>query len=301
LENCAHRASELLDRLLQVSENPPSDYVAWLETTARGFTLRLTPLNVATPFQQCMTEGERKAWIFTSATLAVADDFAHFANRLGLDAADTGLWGSPFDYARQALLYIPTGLPSPAASDYVERVVEAAVPVLEASRGRAFVLFTSHRALREASERLRGRLEYPLLVQGSMPRAALLDRFRALGNAVLLGTGSFWEGVDVRGEALSCVIIDKLPFAAPDDPVLRARAAAMEQAGQNPFMDYQLPQAVIALKQGVGRLIRDSKDHGVLVLCDPRLLTKGYGRVFLASLPPLPLTQSLDDVQRFFA
>lgn len=301
LANCARRADDLLDRLLQISESPPADYVAWLETTTRGFILRLSPLEVAAPFRQCMTEAANKAWIFTSATLAVQEDFTHFQSQLGLESADTGLWGSPFDYPSQSLLYLPEGLPPPATPEYTERVVQAALPVLEASAGRAFLLFTSHRALRVAAELLAGRIAYPLLVQGSMPRAALLERFRDLGNAVLLGTSSFWGGVDVRGEALSCVIIDKLPFAAPDDPVLRARSAAMEQAGRSPFMDYQLPQAVIALKQGVGRLIRGPADHGVLMLCDPRLLRKGYGRVFLASLPPIPLTQQLEDVQRFFA
>ena len=185
------------------------------------------------------------------------------------------------------------------APDYTARVVEAALPVLRASRGRAFLLFTSYRALNLA-ELLRERLEYPLLVQGEVPRSVLLERFRAAGNAVLLGTSSFWEGVDVRGEALSCVIIDKLPFAAPDDPVLQARGRAMEEAGRNPFMEYQLPAAVIALKQGAGRLIRDERDHGVLMLCDPRLLKRGYGKTFLDSLPPMPRTRALADVERFF-
>jgi ATP-dependent DNA helicase DinG len=232
--------------------------------------------------------------------LAVDGNFDHFRAQLGLEDTQTGVWQSPFDYAQQALLYLPQNLPQPAAPDYTERVLEMALPVLEASRGRAFLLFTSHRALRFASDWLPGRVAYPLLVQGTAPRAELLERFRQLGNAVLLGTGSFWEGVDVRGEALSCVIIDKLPFASPDDPVLQARAAAMQEAGRNPFMDYQLPIAVIALKQGVGRLIRDVQDRGVLVLCDPRLRSKGYGKVFLASLPAMPRTRELADVQAFF-
>jgi len=166
--------------------------------------------------------------------------------------------------------------------------------------GRAFVLFTSHRALRQAASLLAGRVPYPLLVQGQAPRGQLLARFRELGNAVLLGTGSFWEGVDVRGETLSCVIIDKLPFAAPDDPVFQARAAAMEESGGSPFMDFQLPTAVLALKQGAGRLIRDTTDRGVLVLCDPRLLGKGYGRAFLSSLPPMPRTREMAEVTAFF-
>jgi len=300
LANCARRASDLLDRLLMISENPPPEYVAWYETTTRTFTLYLTPLDIAASFKQYAGAG-KKAWIFTSATLAINKSFAHFQAQLGLEEAETGLWNSPFDFARRTLLYIPPGLPVPSAPDYTDRVIDAALPVLRASRGRAFLLFTSHRALKLATARLRDALDYPLLVQGDAPRSELLRRFRTAGNAVLLGTGSFWEGVDVRGEALSCVIIDKLPFASPDDPVLQARAAAMEQAGRSPFMEYQLPEAVIALKQGVGRLIRDESDRGALVLCDPRLLSKGYGKTFLASLPPMPLTRALEDVERFFA
>lgn len=299
LASCARRASELLDRVLLTTGDDSDEYVRWFETTARGFSLALTPLDIAVPFRQQVSP--EKAWVFTSATLAVNGDFSHFQSQLGLDHAETGRWDSPFDYAHQALLYVPTGLPEPAAPDYTECVIEASLPALEASRGRAFLLFTSHRALRRATELLRGRLPYPLLVQGSLPRGELLERFRAAGNAVLLGTGSFWEGVDVRGEALSCVIIDKLPFASPDDPVFRARAASMEQAGRSPFMEYQLPEAVIALKQGVGRLIRDEHDRGVLMLCDPRLFGKGYGRLFLASLPPMARTRVADDVRAFFA
>jgi ATP-dependent DNA helicase DinG len=300
LANGARRASDLLDRLLMISESTPADYVAWFETTTRSFMLYLTPLDIAASFRSHTGNG-KKAWIFTSATLAVKKSFAHFQARLGLEQAETGLWDSPFDYAQQTLLYIPPGLPIPSAPDYTDRVLDAALPVLRASRGRAFILFTSHRALKAAATRLRDALDYPLLVQGDAPRSELLRRFRDLGNAVLLGTSSFWEGVDVRGEALSCVIIDKLPFASPDDPVLQARAAAMEQAGRSPFADYQLPEAVITLKQGVGRLIRDESDHGVLMLCDPRLLSKGYGKTFLASLPPMPLTRALHDVEAFFA
>jgi ATP-dependent DNA helicase DinG len=299
LANCFRRASGYLDRFIMLCETPPPEYIPWFETTPRGFLLRLTPLDVANPFRTCMADHPR-AWIFTSATLAVDGNFDHFRQQLGLDGAETGVWDSPFDYARQALLYLPERLPEPSAPEYTERVLETALPVIAASRGRAFLLFTSHRALKFAAEWLAGKLPYPLLVQGSAPRAELLERFRALGNAVLLGTGSFWEGVDVRGEALSCVIIDKLPFATPDDPVLQARASAMEEAGRNPFMEYQLPNAVIVLKQGAGRLIRDVQDRGVLMLCDPRLLRKNYGKAFLASLPPMPRTRDVADVQVFF-
>jgi ATP-dependent DNA helicase DinG len=192
-------------------------------------------------------------------------------------------------------------MPDPSSPGYVEAVAELAARILAHSRGRAFLLFTSHRALRQAAELLQPRLAYPLLVQGSAPRGGLLDRFRALGNAVLLGTSSFWEGVDVRGEALSCVIIDKLPFASPGDPVLAARIEALRRRGGNPFRDYQLPQAVISLKQGAGRLIRDGGDRGVLVVCDPRLLSRSYGHAFLASLPPMGRTRDSSEVERFFA
>jgi ATP-dependent DNA helicase DinG len=300
LANCFRRASGYLDRLLLLGDNPPPEYIPWYETTARGFILRLTPMDVATSFRGCMADSPR-AWIFTSATLAIDGNFDHFRVQLGLEEAETGVWESPFDYKQQALMYLPQALPEPSSPNYTERVLEAALPVLTASRGRAFLLFTSHRALKLAAEWLPGRITWPLLVQGTAPRAELLDRFREIGNAVLLGTSSFWEGVDVRGEALSCVIIDKLPFASPDDPVLQARATAMEEAGRNPFRDYQLPVAVIALKQGAGRLIRDVTDRGILMLCDPRLLSKSYGKTFLASLPAMRRTRDVADVQHFFA
>ena len=207
---------------------------------------------------------------------------------------------SPFDWDRQALCYLPTRMPEPASRDYGLALADALMPVLEASGGRAFLLFASHRALREAADLLRD-APWPLFVQGSEPRHVLLQRFRESGNGVLLGTASFREGVDVAGDALSVVVIDKLPFAAPDDPVFEARLDAIRRAGGNPFRDEQLPQAVIALKQGAGRLIRTETDRGVLVLCDPRLTQKSYGRVFLDSLPPLPRTRDPRDVQDFFA
>lgn len=298
LAHCAARASQLLDRL-HLFIDAAADRLRWFEHTTRGFAVHLTPLDIAHPFQQQL-ERFSGACIFTSATLAVAGRFHHFQERLGLSDAETACWDSPFDYARQALLYLPRDLPDPGAADYTARIQEAVLPVLAASGGRAFFLFTSHRALQDAAARWRGRLAFPLLIQGEAPRGELLARFRALGNAVLLGTGSFWEGVDVRGEALSCVIIDKLPFASPEDPIVKARGAALEQQGRNAFGEFQLPEAVIALKQGAGRLIRDVNDRGVLVLCDPRLTQRPYGKVFLASLPPLPRTRELADVQAFF-
>jgi ATP-dependent DNA helicase DinG len=300
LDSCRQRATAMVERLTTVLGQPTEEYIPWFETQRQAFRLNLTPLNVAPALTKAL-EGLPGAWIFTSATLAVGADFGHFASRLGLGQAQTLQLESPFDYEHNALLYLPEGMPEPAGRDYTRAVVECAGRVLSASRGRAFLLFTSHAALQEAAQLLEGSVPYPLLVQGAAPRAQLLERFRHLGNAVLLGTSSFWEGVDVRGEALSCVIIDKLPFASPGDPVLKARSDALRRQGCNPFRDHQLPNAVIALKQGAGRLIRDTADRGVLVVCDPRLRQRSYGRVFLDSLPRMRRTAALRDVQDFFA
>jgi len=276
-----------------------STSVLWYELSPRGFRLQRTPLDVSGPLR-AHRERSHAAWVFTSATLSVAGGFEHVAERLGLIDPDTLLQPSPFDWNAQALCYLPPRLPEPMARDYTTAIVDALEPVLQASGGRAFVLFASHRALREAAALLRDG-PWPLFVQGDAPRHVLLQRFRESGNGVLLGAASFREGVDVVGEALSVVVIDKLPFAAPDDPVFEARLDAVRRRGGNPFRDEQLPQAVIALKQGVGRLIRSESDRGVLVLCDPRLTGKSYGKVFLESLPPLPVTRQIDDVRAFFA
>ncbi len=306
LDSCLARSRQLvleLDALLQetaAGDGESGQEIRWFETRRQGFRLNRTPLEIAQPFRARMAS-HPGSWVFTSATLAVGDSFAHFQKQLGLEEAETARWESPFDYPRQALWYVPRGMPDPGSRGYTDAVLEVAVPVLEASRGRAFLLFTSHRALRRAAELMEGRLDYPLLVQGSAPKGELLERFRELGNAVLLATASFWEGVDVRGAALSCVIIDKLPFASPGDPVLQARIDALRKRGGNPFMEFQVPQAAIALKQGAGRLIRDVTDRGVLVMCDPRLLRRGYGHVFLDSMPPMARTRELAAVQRFFA
>ena len=303
LANVYERSLALAERLERIVEGGAGEArghdVRWYELFPRGFAMHATPLDLAAPLR-AMRERTQAAWIHTSATLSVGGDFGHFARQLGLEDPQTLSLESPFDYARQALCYLPPGLPDPAARDYTERVVDAVLPVLQASDGRAFVLFTSHRALRRAAELLRTRVPWPLFVQGDAPRHRLLEEFRASGHGVLRGAASFWEGVDVAGEALSVVVIDKLPFAAPDDPVLTARLDALEQAGINPFMGWQVPSAAIALKQGAGRLIRDVHDRGVLVLCDPRLLGKGYGRLFLASLPPMPRTREIADVRQFF-
>lgn len=299
LENCYRRSQDMLDRLDNFKDGGGSEHVRWFETFRHGFTLSTTPLNVAQPFLE-RADLEQHSWIFTSATLAIDGNFSHFVGQFGLVDAETHQWPSPFDFEKNTLLYLPQGLPNPNESNYTAQVVAAALPVLQASRGRAFMLFTSYRALNIAAKILEDKLDFPLLVQGSVPKQELLQQFHEHGDAVLLGTSSFWEGVDVRGESLSCVIIDKLPFAAPNDPVLRARGQLMEQQGRNAFMEFQVPQAVITLKQGAGRLIRDVTDRGVLMLCDPRLLNKGYGKIFLASLPPMPKTRDLDDINQFF-
>ena len=264
------------------------------------FSSKHQPVFQAPYFRSCV-ESLQSAWVFTSATLAVGEGFEHFSGQLGLDDARKLKLDSPFNYKKNALLYMPAEMPPPNDRFYVDAVVSCARDILQASKGRAFMLFTSHAALQSAARQLQDTLPYPLLVQGSAPRRELLERFRELGNAVLLGTSSFWEGVDVRGAALSCVIIDKLPFGSPGEPVLQARIEAMREQGENPFMQYQLPRAVINLKQGVGRLIRDENDRGVLVLCDPRLRGKAYGKVFLKSLPDMQQTSSIDVVEKFFA
>jgi len=299
LASVHERAEAQAARLAEVCDSHDRDAVHWYELSAHGFSFHATPLDLSQPLRD-MRAQSHAAWIFTSATLSVAGRFEHFARQLGLEDPATLSLESPFEYARQALAYLPQGLPDPAMPDYVDRVLDAVLPVLEASRGRAFLLFTSHRALRRAAEILPQRVAFPLFVQGTAPRHRLLTEFRASGNGVLLGAASFWEGVDVAGEALSVVVIDKLPFAAPDDPVLVARLDALREAGGNPFTDWQIPAAVIALKQGAGRLIRDVHDRGVLVLCDPRLTSRNYGKLFLASLPPLPRTRAIADVERFF-
>ena len=276
----------------------PTSDVLWYELTQRGFRCQRTPLDVSGPLRE-HREKSHAAWVFTSATLAVGGDFDHIATRLGLHDPHTLLQPSPFDWQKQALCYLPQNLPEPNERGFGTAMIAALMPVLHASNGRAFLLFASHRALREAAETLRD-APWPLFVQGEASRATLLQKFRESGNGVLLGAASFREGVDVVGDALSVVVIDKLPFAAPDDPVFEARLEAIRRDGGNPFRDEQLPQAVIALKQGVGRLIRSETDRGVLVLCDSRLNGKPYGRLFLDSLPPFTRTRKVQDVEIFF-
>jgi ATP-dependent DNA helicase DinG len=300
LDSCSERCDSVLRRLHGIQENDDNESIRWFETHRQSFRLNRTPLEIAGIFQTVMQE-HHASWIFTSATLAVGGSFDHFSKQLGLSEAETHCWDSPFDYPQQAVWYVPKGLPEPNSPDFNRTVSDLSIPILQASGGRAFLLYTSHKALQEAADYLADKLSYPMLVQGTAPRTELVEQFRKLGNAVLLGTSSFWEGIDVRGEALSCVIIDKLPFASPGDPVLQARIDALRKQGGNPFMAYQLPQAAIALKQGAGRLIRDEKDRGVLVVCDPRLLSKPYGKIFIRSLPAMTKTQDYKALERFFS
>lgn len=299
IENCFTRLTVLQDRLHQVTQTSTPEHVHWFEVHHRSVSMHLTPLNVADAFQS-RKAAKTGAWVFTSATLSVSGGFDYFVKGLGLTDYQTLLLESPFNFRKQALLYTPTGLPEPNDEDYTYKVVERAVEVLQESQGCAFFLFTSFRALNIAKERLEKMLDYPLFVQGESPRDVLLEQFRKTPHGILLGTNSFWEGVDVRGSALTCVIIDKLPFAAPNDPVFQARLDALREQGINPFMNYQLPMAAIMLKQGVGRLIRDINDYGVLMLCDPRLKTKSYGKTFLKSLPVMSQTDTIDRVKAFY-
>lgn len=300
LESCHKRAQSQADSLKRFVDNPADgEYIHWYETYRTGFSLNMTPMTVAGPFQRAM-QAMTASWVFTSATLAVGGDFSHFKSQLGLEDIRELQVDSPFDYRHNALLYLPENLPEPHHKDYTSAIINKIVPILQASQGRAFLLFTSYRAMHEAARMLEGELDFPMLIQGQMPKRELIEAFQSVGNAVLLGTSSFWEGVDVRGEALSLVIIDKLPFGSPGDPVMAARIDHMKQAGGNPFFEYQIPQAAIALKQGVGRLIRDVTDRGVLVLCDPRIRSRNYGEVFITSLPPMPITRDISEVEDFY-
>jgi ATP-dependent DNA helicase DinG len=304
LENCWNRGLELARKIIHWKDETQTDVVRWVEIFNHSLQLNTTPLSIADIFAK-QIGGTPRAWIFTSATLAVKQDFSHYQNEMGLLSARTACWDSPFNYPEQALLYAPDNMPDPNSPAYTEAVVAAALPLIIASKGRAFLLFTSLRAMQRAHEILtaefdRKNIKYPLMMQGETSRNDLLARFRDHGNAVLLGSQSFWEGVDVRGEALSLVVIDKLPFAPPDDPVLAARIAQITKQGRNAFMEYQLPRAVINLKQGAGRLIRDENDRGVLMICDPRLLSKPYGKRIWQSLPPFKRTRVMSEAVDFF-
>lgn len=319
------RATDISRRLASwhAPERADQPELCWIDVLTGSVQLHRTPISIAEVFRrqrETAAQGEPaqdppadspqqpgarpQSWIFTSATLSVRGDFSHFARELGLDGAKASSWPSPFDYPTQAVLCVPDHLPAPQEAGHIDAVVDAALPLIRASAGRAFVLCTTLRAVERAAARLRSAFEaagdpYPVLQQGEASRGRLLERFRQLGNAVLVGSHSFWEGIDVRGEALSLVVIDKLPFAPPDDPVLKKRLELLAQDGGQPFMDYQVPQAIIALKQGAGRLIRGETDRGVLMIGDVRLLTKPYGRRIWQSLPPMRRTRSLDEAAAF--
>ncbi|MFM7459720.1 MAG: ATP-dependent DNA helicase [Burkholderiales bacterium] len=321
LANCMTRADEFAQRMTSWQDKSIEGYVRWSEAFSQSLAFHLTPLSIADIFR-AQVFGQKRAWIFTSATLAVKGDFGHYQSEMGLTApaaeddfednafdvrrVETASWASPFDYPNQALLYLPESLPAPNTPAHTEAIVDAALPLIDAAGGRTFMLFTSLKAMDRAYEMLKTKFAereyaFPLMVQGEGTRTELLERFRKLGNAVLVASHSFWEGVDVKGSALSVVVIDKLPFAAPDDPVLAARIAAIDANGGNAFMQYQVPHAAITLKQGAGRLIRDEADRGVLMIGDTRLVDKPYGKRIWQSLPPMRRTRTEAEAVAFFA
>ncbi len=289
---------ELLEADKETDPDKAESLIRWVERGDRNFILHLTPLDIADNFRQIM-KATPAAWILTSATLSVDNRFAHFAAQIGADSARELILESPFDYRNNSLLYLPEVGREPNHPAYLQAVAESMLPVIASAEGGAFVLCTSLNAVSFFASYLRGRLPQQVLTQGDTSRHTLLERFRDDGHAILVGTSSFWEGVDVRGPALRLVIIDRLPFAHPDEPILKARLETIRRQGGNPFGDYQVPQAVITLKQGVGRLIRDTSDRGVVMLCDPRLKSRGYGKRFLDSLPPMPHTRSFHEVRDF--
>ncbi len=298
VDSCYERvatARSRLDKLLDVERTGIS---FWYETTPRTISVHYTPLSIADKFNE-LVFNQQRSWIFTSATLSVDAGFSHFTEQMGLQNARTMLLDSPFDYPQQAMLLVPRYLPEPTDPRMNKALLELAVQLITANDGRCFFLFTSHRMLQWMAKELPERINLPILVQGSTSKRILLEQFVELKHTVLLGTGSFWEGVDVRGDTLSCVIIDKLPFASPDEPLLQARSEDARMRGKDPFAAVQLPQAVITLKQGVGRLIRDVTDRGVLVICDSRLVTRPYGEVFIKSLPPMRRSRDVGQAIEF--
>lgn len=298
LDTAFERANLIKGRIDRVCDVDITGYSYWYDTSPRHFALHITPLSVADKFHE-QIEIKQGAWIFTSATLAVSGDFKHFTERLGLKPTKQFSLPSPFDYQKQARLCVPRYLPEPNSNGLADKLVRMLAPVIEENDGRCFFLCTSHSMMRELGEKFREVLDLPVLMQGEMSKQKTLAEFMELGNALLVATGAFWEGIDVRGDALSCVIIDKLPFTAPDDPLLKARIEDCRLRGGEPFAEVQIPDAVITLKQGVGRLIRDQKDHGALIICDNRLVTRDYGGIFLGSLPPIPRTRDLDGIKAF--
>jgi ATP-dependent DNA helicase DinG len=303
--NYIRRANELKTQLGFIMESRDKNTVFWIErrgskrNTQQNVFLQATPIDVSQILKGTLF-GNLNTAVLTSATLAVSGGFSYIRSRLGLEHAREMVVPSHYNYAEQALFYVPPDVPDPRSPDFARKATEVIRRVLQCSQGRAFCLFTSYAAMNDIYERLLGELDYPMLLQGSAPKSALLDEFRITPNAVLFGTSSFWQGVDVQGEQLSCVIVDRLPFAVPNDPVVAARVNAINADGGNAFFDYQVPSAVITLKQGFGRLIRSLKDRGVLVLLDNRIRTQRYGKVFVESLPPYRRSTDVQDVEYFF-
>lgn len=298
LDTLFERVFEARSKLAVLTDDKQTGVSLWYETTPKHIVLHLTPLSIAKRFSQFI-EDPKRAWVFTSATLMVDKGFAHFQRLMGLDQAKTLSLDSPFNYQQQAMLCVPQYLPEPSSWDMKSTLLEVAIKLIEASNGRCFLLFTSHAMLKVIAEKLPERIDNPILVQGATTKRAMLDQYVSNKRSVLLGTGAFWEGVDVRGDDLTCVMIDKLPFASPDDPLLQARIEDCRKSGANPFASIQIPQAVITLKQGAGRLIRDENDRGLLVICDNRLITKEYAKTFLSSLPDMRRTRDLQQALEF--
>ncbi|HEY8551421.1 MAG TPA: ATP-dependent DNA helicase [Vicinamibacterales bacterium] len=292
------RAGEIRDELRFFMQADDPAFVYFVETRGTGTFLRALPIDVASIVRELLV-GRMRTTVLTSATLAVGGSFAYVKGRLGIDESQDLVLPSEFDHRTQAILYLPARMPDPRQPEFTQRAADQVIEILQRTEGRAFVLFTSYAAMRAVHGRLATAVPYPLLVQGTAPRGVLLDQFRRTPNAVLLATASFWQGVDVAGDALSCVIIDKLPFASPADPIVAARMEAITSRGGDPFGEFQVPIAILTLLQGLGRLLRHREDRGVLAILDPRLQTMGYGRRFLAALPPAPITRNLDDILRF--
>jgi len=299
LESVWRRSHEIIERFDKLTGETPENTIHWFETHTHSFTIQLTPMVVSEQFNQFISS-KKQSIIFTSATLTANNSFQIFSEQLGLNKTVKIQLESPFDYRKQALLYVPRHLPDPRITTYSQQLVSAAMPILELTEGRSFILCTSHRAVEEIASELNKTNQFELLIQGTLPKKNLLEKFIQTPRAILIGTGSFWQGVDVKGNALSCVIIDKLPFSSPDDPVLKARLQRLRQQGIDPFYSYQLPQAVLTLKQGIGRLIRDVYDHGILLIGDPRLVGSRYGSHFLRSLPSMRRTREIEVVRDFW-
>lgn len=299
INSCFERLTGALTIFDAVTAITETGFAYWFETTKRHFTLNVTPLSIADRFARDILRND-SAWIFTSATLTVSNLFDYFAKRMGLSNAQSCVLESPFDYAHQSLLCVPRNLPDTSVWDRATQLAERLLPIIDEVPGGCFFLCTSYHSVNQIAQVLRANTRRKILVQGEENKQRMLADFVADGQAVLVATSSFWEGVDVRGEALSCVIIDKLPFTSPDEPLLRARVEDCRMQGEDPFMQLQLPEAVIALKQGVGRLIRDYQDRGILILCDPRLVNKPYGAAFLKSLPAIPRCRDIHALAKFW-